>query len=208
MEAARLLREREETVTEGAGESRHQRLFDDLRRYAYTEWSKHYDDADGYGMGRLSHEEAVILEGRRLNDLNNPALPLPDSEVVSLAKSVARWTWKRFRKDSKSETQKAASMRTEAFKTRAERIGELRIFHERGELVNVQFIRDRYGVSKPTALSYLSQLGITKAKQLEVLDPQVRDLFEQGDTLRDIAELTGATLDQVRYSIKRQGLFR
>lgn len=194
------------TDTAEHGESRHQTLFDELRRHAYVSWDTHYVDQDGKGLGRLTHQAAVIAEGHRLNELNWPAFPLPEREVESIARNVAAWTWTRFHKDSKSERRTARVMKTRHVQTRAARIAELREALANGVDVTEAYIRETYGVARPTALSYIKQLGVGKAARLAPFDAEVRRRLEAGESIAAIVRATGMTRDQVRYSAQRQGL--
>lgn len=189
------------------GDSRHQTLFEDLRKIAYTEWATHYKDAEGKGKGRLTHLAAVIAEAHRLNDRDNPVLPLPAHEVESLAKNVAGWTWKKFHDDSRSERKRAQAMRTGHAKTRAARIEELRGEVSDGQIPTVGGLMDRYGVTEMTARSYLNQLGIKpKQDELAEFDQKVRELLFEGMGYTSAAEALGVTMRKVRYSAQRQGI--
>lgn len=194
----------EDTMSDG---SRHQNLFADLSRFAYTEWARHYRDQDSKGLGRLTHLAAVVAEGHRMNDRDNPVLPLPSSEVEEVARSVAAWTWKNFHDDSRSERKRAQAMRTGHAKTRAARIEELRTEIEDGNVPTWKALMERYGVSEMTARSYLSQLGVKTAKDdMGKFDDRVREMLTAGMSYTAAAEATGRTARQVRYSAQRQGI--
>lgn len=188
------------------GESRHQTLYEELRRFAYTKWAEHYQDAEGKGKGRLTFYATVLAEGHRINDLMWPTNPLTQSAVESRARSVAGWTWSKFYSDSKGGRRTARVMRTQHVKTRAARIAELRELIAQGTEVTEQFIRDNYGVSRPTAISYMNQVGIGKAAKMAPLDVEVKRMLEAGETIAAVVRATGATRDQVRYSAKRQNI--
>lgn len=188
-------------------DSRSLALFDELAPYAYTEWAKHYNDAESKGMGRLTHLAAMIAEAHRINNRDNPVLPLAAHEVESTARSVNKWTWKNFHDDSKSERKRAQAMRTGHAKTRAARIEELRGEVSDGQIPTVSGLMDRYGVTEMTARSYLNQLGIKpKQDELAAFDRKVRELLFEGMSYRATAEALGRTPEQVRNSARRQGI--
>lgn len=188
-------------------DSRALALFDELAPYAWAQWAKHYNDADSKGMGRLTHLAAMIAEAHRINNRDNPVLPLAAHEVESTARSVNKWTWNHFHDDSKSERKRAQAMRTGHAKTRAARIEELRTEMTAGKVLTWQGLMDRYGVTEMTARSYLNQLGVkSQQEQLGELDQKVRELLFEGMSYTAAAEALGVTMRKVRYSAQRQGI--
>lgn len=74
-------------------------LFDITRRYAYTRVMQH--KRKGYSVEKWQSHLFEFAGGQNL-DLSPP---LPVSEVRSIAKSVARWTWARFNGEQINERQ-------------------------------------------------------------------------------------------------------
>lgn len=72
---------------EVVGLGRNCTLFDDLRHWAYSHLEKHQGDFDSW----------LRALQRRAGALNAFPQPLPIREVAGIARSVGRWTWKRYR---------------------------------------------------------------------------------------------------------------
>lgn len=94
------------------GEGRNVTLFDSLRFWAYRERLKH-NNFDTWLQVCLRHAQT----------LNNFQSPLPYSEIVSTAKSVAKWTWKHinlkdFSKVQSNRAKKSLEKREEKTKNR------------------------------------------------------------------------------------------
>jgi hypothetical protein len=84
-----------------AGQGRNVTLFDDLRRWAYKA-RRNYDD---YGEWLA----ACMAMSAQMNAFNHP---LPYSEVRSVAKSVARWTWQNITPHDFSQIQRERNKRS------------------------------------------------------------------------------------------------
>jgi hypothetical protein len=81
-----------------AGLGRNVELFDELREFAYGVVLdfKSFDDKDAFLDQLFDHAEKLNLGFRA---------PLPLSELRSIAKSVARWTWRKFSEKQFTERQ-------------------------------------------------------------------------------------------------------
>jgi Replicase family/Primase C terminal 1 (PriCT-1) len=82
----------EPTLKDSVGTGRNCDLFDALRQVAYQDVRRFKRDGTPEGWQR--HLEGVA------KGLNSFTYPLPDSEVRSIARSVAKWTWRRFDGDT------------------------------------------------------------------------------------------------------------
>lgn len=83
-------------LREAVGEGRNVTLFDSLRCWAYRT-RQHYDNLEDWQAACLTAAEG----------LNVFPAPLPMSEVRSIAKSVARWTWRHITEEGFSAIQAA-----------------------------------------------------------------------------------------------------
>ncbi|AJX33052.1 replication initiation protein [Burkholderia oklahomensis] len=79
-------------------------LFDEVRTWAY-QWTREYKR-----NGASPTEWATALLGKA-ESLNTFEVPLPYSEVKSIARSIARWTWRRFTDEAFSAIQAARGQR-------------------------------------------------------------------------------------------------
>lgn len=85
---------------EHSGLFRNCSLFDELRAWAY-QWVRVYKKN---GATQSQWRDAVSGQAERLNQFD---VPLADSEVHAVAKSVAKWVWQRFSDDAFSALQSA-----------------------------------------------------------------------------------------------------
>lgn len=196
-----------EDMQTAPGESRHQDLFDAVRSYSYRVWSKHYMDEEREGLGRLTHEQAVIEKALELNAQANVGNPLSRSEVTSLARSSASWTWKNFNAEGFSKVQTIRSNRRPSVNQRRERLKFIRDMRANGEAITVDMLQGLFEVSERTVYSYLEELGIDPADlRAETVDPFVAEvgrMRDDGMSYAEIAEALGKTKGQVRYAAKR-----
>lgn len=134
------------------GEGRNVALFDRLRDYAYTWWRAAHDT--GYAWFELGVEE-------RARELNMELeVPLPHSEVRSIARSVSRWVWSNFNADKFRRIQSQRAQRKQAAAGTHDRYkAALECYDEGGYRV----VADTLGLTIPTARKVVSRARVWAA---------------------------------------------
>ena len=192
---------------ENAGEnveSRHQSLFEKASKHSHKIWYEHYMDNERKGLGRLTHEQAVIEHAVALNLQDNVSDPLPRREVESLAMSCARWTWRTFNVPDFQRIQKQRSQRQASVQERKDRVALIRELAEAGHYPTARELADTFNVSISTAHDYLQEAGVKRPElKGEALSAKVLELQATGQTWAEIALALGKSKDQVRYAAKK-----
>ena len=131
---------------EAAGLGRNCSLFDDLSTWAYRAVRKFWRPG-----GADAWREAVWSQAEALNAF---PVPLPASEVKSVARSVARWVWRKFTPASFSARQ-AAVGRLKGRRKRDELMSEVREMHALG--ISNKAIAKKLGITAPTVANWLKR---------------------------------------------------
>lgn len=129
---------RAKKVDDCSGLGRNVMLFDDLRQWAYKTVREYWNN-------RMAWEQAVFEEGLRVS--RTFTNPLNDNEVKAIAKSVAKWTWKRITPTSFAKSQASRGRRKGARK-RAIKLAEAISYRQEGH--SVSEIAKRLDVSRST----------------------------------------------------------
>lgn len=134
---------------EYAGLGRNCMLFEMLKQYAYTAVRRHWQPN---GLESFSNELELHAEG--LNREYNHRDPLTLKECRSVAKSVARWVWKRFTPQEFRARQSALGAKKGAAK-RADLLERVKWLSAMGQ--SVREIAAEIGVARSTVSDWLAR---------------------------------------------------
>lgn len=131
---------------EYAGLGRNCLLFELLRTFAYSAWRRTWQE--GFEVFRAEVEVKAI----ELATENSPRDPLPTNEARAIARSVARWVWRRFSASGFASYQSAVGSR----KGKAKRTAELeRVIFMASEGYSQRDIAAAIGVAQKTVSNWL-----------------------------------------------------
>ena len=126
-------------------------VFDELRKFAYTEIRAFYCVRTAF----VEYQAAIYRAAIEVNRSNFPTNPLSPQETAAIARSIARWTWQHLTPEGFSEYQRRAAAKTNAGKRIKKDAKRETAYDLRRQGLTVRAIAARLGVSLSTAKNYL-----------------------------------------------------